>query len=76
MKNWPARHTPPVAGAAVSSTALLDAELPTQLIHAIRVQFDQGSIVPDEIDLSDVDDFQCARRLLSVRVPLSAVPLQ
>lgn len=30
----------------------------------------------DEIDLSDVDDFQCARRLLSVRVPLSAVPLQ
>lgn len=29
----------------------------------------------DEIDLSDADDFQCDRRLLSVRVPLSAVPL-
>lgn len=39
----PAAVNAAVAGAAVSSTALLDAELPTQLIHAIRVQFDQGS---------------------------------
>lgn len=29
----------------------------------------------DDIDISDADDFQCDRRLLSVRVPLSAVPL-
>jgi len=29
----------------------------------------------DEIDISDVDDFQNDRRLLSVRLPLSAVPL-
>jgi hypothetical protein len=28
----------------------------------------------DEIDLSDADDFQCDRRLLSVRIPLAAVP--
>jgi len=39
----PAAVNAAVMSAGVASTPLLDAELPTQLIHAIRVQFDQGS---------------------------------
>ena len=39
----PAAVNAAVMSAGVASTPLLDAELPTQLIHAIRVQCDQGS---------------------------------
>ena len=39
----PAAVNAAVMSAGVASTPLLDTELPTQLIHAIRVQFDQGS---------------------------------